>query len=66
MIDLDDAGYLQHVSIYVSESTDGLPRTVGVYNTSASTNSSGVYTIKWINTSSPSTSTVDVYTAYPD
>lgn len=65
MIDLNSAGYLTHVSIYVSESA-GFPKTVEVYNTSASTNSKGVYTIKWIATNSPSTSTVVVWTAYPD
>lgn len=66
MIQLDSAGYAMHVSIYVSESTDGFPKTMEVYNTSAGPNSSGVYKINWINTNSPSTYAIDVYTAYPD
>lgn len=64
MIILDDAGYLMHVCIYVGEA-NGFPKTKMVYNTSAATNS-GVYTIGWGNTSSPSTNDIDVWTAYPD
>lgn len=62
VITLDDAGYLKHVSIYVSESTDGFPKTVEVYCTGATT-SKGVYKIGWANAYWPN---VDVWTAYPD
>ena len=74
MIDLDTSGYLTHVHIYVSESTDGFPKTQEVYQTGAS-DSSGVYHISWGN----SNGHVDygdaygghqggcgIWTAYPD
>lgn len=64
MVILDDAGYLMHVSIYVSEAS-GFPKTKMVYNTGAS-RTNGVYTIGWANTSRPSTNDIDVWTAYPD
>ena len=62
MIDLDNSGYLKHVTVYVGESTDGFPKTVEVYRTGATT-SNGVYKIGWANAYWPN---VDVYTAYPD
>lgn len=66
MIKLDANGYLTHVEIYVSESTDGFPKTKEVYVTSAATSSNGLYRINWVNDTGPSTRTIDVWTAYPD
>ena len=65
MIILDDAGYLMHVSIYVSESTDGFPKTMKVYTTDGST-VNGVYEIFWANNTRPYTNDIDVWTAYPN
>lgn len=65
MIELDNAGYLTHVSIYVSE-VSGFPKTQKVYCTDAGPNSNGVYRINWVNNNYPSTGLVDVYTAYPN
>ena len=65
MIILDDAGYLMHVSIYVSESTDGFPKTMEVYTTDGST-VNGVYKIFWTNNTCPYTNDIDVWTAYPN
>ena len=65
MIILDDAGYLMHVCIYVSESTDGFPKTMEVYTTDGST-ANGVYKISWANNTRPYTNDIDVWTAYPN
>lgn len=65
MIELDNADYLKHVDIYVSEDS-GFPKTTSVYVTDAGPNSSGVYKINWVSSSAPSTRIVDVWTAYPD
>lgn len=75
IIDLDTDGYLTHVFIYVSESTDGFPKTQEVYGTHATSNSSGVYHIGWANGNGHVNygdaydghyGGCDVYTAYPD
>lgn len=65
MIILDDAGYLMHVCIYVSESTNGFPKTMEVYTTDGST-VNGVYKIFWTNNTRPYTNDIDVWTAYPN
>lgn len=65
MIILDDAGYLMHVNIYVSESTDGFPKTMKVYTTDGST-VNDVYKIFWANNTRPYTNDIDVWTAYPN
>lgn len=65
MIELDDAGYLTHVSIYVSESTDGFPKTMSVYTTDGIP-VNGVYKISWANSTTPYTHDIDVWTAYPN
>ena len=65
MIELDDTGYLMHVSIYVSESTDGFPKTMKVSTTDAIT-VSGVYKIGWGDSTAHNSQPVDIYTAYPN
>ena len=65
MIILDDAGYLMHVCIYVSESTNGFPKTMKVYTTDGTT-VNGVYKISWANNTYPYTNDIDVWTAYPN
>lgn len=64
MVILDDAGYVTHICIYVSEA-NGFPKTKKVYTTDATQNN-GVYTISWSNNSRPSTNDIDVWTAYPN
>ena len=65
MIILDDTGYLMHVNIYVSESTDGFPKTMKVYTTDGIP-VNGVYEISWANNTRPYTNDIDVWTAYPN
>lgn len=65
MIILDDAGNAMHVNIYVSESTDGFPKTMKVYTTDGIP-VNGVYEISWANNTRPYTNDIDVWTAYPN
>lgn len=65
MIELDDAGYLTHVCIYVSESTNGFPKTMEVYTTDGVT-VNGVYKIGWGDSTAHNSQPVDIYTAYPN
>lgn len=65
MIILGDAGNAMHVNIYVSESTDGFPKTMKVYTTDGIP-VNGVYEISWANNTRPYTNDIDVWTAYPN
>lgn len=65
MITLDDAGNAMHVNIYVSESTNGFPKTMEVYTTDG-VPVNGVYRIGWGNNTRPYTNDIDVWTAYPN
>ena len=61
MIYIDNAGYLEHVSIYVGP-VDGYAKDVRVYSTDANPGKNG-YVISWGKAVPGS---VDCYTAYPD
>lgn len=61
MIHIDNAGYLEHVSIYVGP-VDGYDASVRVYSTEANPGKNG-YVISW---GRGVTGNVDIYTAYPD
>ena len=61
MIQLDNTGYLMHVCIYVSNTTDA--RQVSI--TDAGT-VSGVYKILWGNSVAHNTQPVEIWTAYPN
>ncbi len=61
MINIDDNGYLRHVSIYVGP-VDGYDASVRVYSTNANSGKNG-YVISW---GQAVTGNVDIYTAYPN
>ncbi len=61
MVDVDNNGYLEHVSIYVGP-VDGYAKDVRVYSTDANPGKNG-YVISWGKAVPGS---VDCYTAYPD
>ena len=61
VIYIDNAGYLEHVSIYVGP-VDGYDASVRVYSTDANSGKNG-YVISW---GQGVTGNVDIYTAYPN
>lgn len=65
MVDVDNNGYLEHVSIYVGP-IDGYATNVRVYSTDAVSGKNG-YHLGWNQavTNAPNKS-IDCYTAYPD